>query len=204
MNARNQRPPLFICLIIALLLTGCAGQKSLVVLLPENGKSSGEVTVVNSSGSQILNQPWQAVEISGGDAKPSAPVTMDEAAVQSVFAEVLTAMPAPPVHYTLYFKQNTVELTPESEHLLPEILKAFNKRYPAQLSVIGHTDTMGTDGYNYRLGLQRAETVTNMFRSLGAAPATIETSSHGKTDLLLQTGDQVPEQCNRRVEVTIR
>lgn len=204
MNACIKRLPYFLCLILVLLLTGCAGQKSLVVLLPEDGKSSGEVTVANSRGSQVLNQPWQAVEITGGNAMPAAPVTMDESAVQGIFTEVLTAMPSPPVHYLLYFKQNTAELTHDSQLLLPEIIKAVKKRHPAQLSVIGHTDTMGTDEYNYQLGLLRANTVTGLLKSLGAVPAIIETSSHGKTDLLVKTRDQTAEPCNRRVEVTIR
>jgi outer membrane protein OmpA-like peptidoglycan-associated protein len=113
-------------------------------------------------------------------------------------------MSAPPVHYILYFRQNTAVLTPDSELLLPEVLKAVNKRHPAQLAVIGHTDTTGTEDYNYKLGLLRAKTVTEQLKSLGAAPAIIETSSHGKTDLLVKTGDQTAEQRNRRVEITIR
>lgn len=203
MNGCNRRLAHFFCLIVALFLTGCAGQKSLVVLLPEDGKPTGEVAVITSGGSQVLDHPWQAVEITDGNA-PAAPMKMDESAVKGEFAEVLTAMPAPPVHFTLYFRQNTAMLTADSQLLLPEILKAVNKRYPAQLSVIGHTDTMGTEEYNYRLGLLRAKTVTDLLKSLGAAPAIIETSSHGKTDLLVKTGDQTPEQRNRRVEVTIR
>jgi outer membrane protein OmpA-like peptidoglycan-associated protein len=196
--------PLFFYLVIVLLLAGCAGEKSLVVLLPEDGKATGEVTVVNSHGSQVLNKPWQSVEIPGGDAQPTVPAAMDEKAVHGVFAEVLTAMPAPAVHYILYFKQNSTILTPNSQLLLPEVLKAVNKRNPAQLSVVGHTDTMGTAEYNYQLGLCRAKTVTSLLKSLGAAPAIIETSSHGKADLLIKTGDQTAEKRNRRVEITIR
>jgi outer membrane protein OmpA-like peptidoglycan-associated protein len=129
---------------------------------------------------------------------------MDEKVIKEVFAEVVAAMPAPPVRYTLYFRQNTAVLTKDSQLLLPEIIKAINKRRPAQLSVIGHTDTMGTEEYNYHLGLLRANTVTDLLKSLGAAPAIIEASSHGKADLIVKTGDQVAEQRNRRVEVTIR
>jgi outer membrane protein OmpA-like peptidoglycan-associated protein len=204
MNAGNRRLLHFFCFIVLFLLTGCAGQKSLVVLLPEDGKPSGEVTVETPGGSVVLSHPWQAVEISGGNVQPAAPVTMEEPAVKEVFAEVVAAMPAPPVRYTLYFRQNTAVLTKDSQRLLPEIIKAINKRRPAQLSVIGHTDTMGTEEYNYQLGLLRANTVTNLLKSLGAAPAIIEASSHGKTDLIVKTGDQVAEQRNRRVEVTIR
>jgi outer membrane protein OmpA-like peptidoglycan-associated protein len=218
-NAGNRHLAHFFYLVITLLLTACPGQKSLVVpstqdrkatqnslvvLLPEDDKDTGEVTVVNSHGSQLLNKPWQSLEIPAVDKQPTIPAVMGETAVHGVFAEVLTAMPAPAVHYILYFSQNTVMLTPNSKLLLPVIIKAIDKRHPAQLSVIGHTDTMGTTDYNYQLGLLRAKTLASLLKSLGAAPASIETSSHGKTDLLVKTGDQIPEQRNRRVEITIR
>ncbi len=197
------RPHLFF-LIFVLVSAGCAGPKSIIVLLPEEGKAPGEVTVTTASGSQVLSKPWQAVEISGGETRPSAPAVIDKAAVQGIFAEAQAAMPAAPICYMLYFKHDTAVLTPDSERPLPEIIKAIKTRYPAELSVIGHTDTMGTVEYNYKLGLLRANTVTAQLKSLGAAPATIETSSHGKGDLLVKTADQVSDQRNRRVEVTIR
>ncbi|HEX9024361.1 MAG TPA: OmpA family protein [Geobacteraceae bacterium] len=197
------RPHLFF-LIIALFSAGCAGPKSLIVLLPEEGKGPGEVIVTTAGGSQVLNQPWQAVEVSGGKARPAAPTVMEKGAVQGIFAEAQAVTPASPVCYMLYFRHDTAVLTPDSERLLPEIIKAIKARNPAELSVIGHTDTMGTVEYNYKLGLLRANTVTALLKSLGAAPVTIETYSHGKGDLLVKTADQVSDPRNRRVEVTIR
>ena len=190
--------------MVSLLPAGCAGPKSLVVLLPQDGRVSGEVTVENAHGSQVLKQSWQAAEISGVDARPASPVVMDETAVQGIFGEVLSAMPLPAVHYILYFRLDSAELMPESQFLLPEILKAINARKPAELSVVGHTDTMGSAEYNYRLGFLRARTVPGLLSALGAAPAIIETLSRGKSDLLVKTADKTPEPRNRRAEVTIR
>jgi outer membrane protein OmpA-like peptidoglycan-associated protein len=192
------------CLLIAVLLAGCAGQKSLVVLLPENGKSTGEVVVVNSHGSQVLNQPWQAVEISGKTSRPAAPVVLAESKVQGVFGKILSAMPKPAAHYMLFFKLDSAELVPDSRPVLPEILKAINERQPAELTVVGHTDTVESAEYNYQLGLMRAKETVVMLKALGAAPAIVVTSSRGKTDLLIKTGDQVLEPRNRRAEVTVR
>jgi outer membrane protein OmpA-like peptidoglycan-associated protein len=204
MNACNRRLFVGFCLMVSLLPAGCAGQKSLVVLLPVDGKVSGEVTVENGHGSQVLKQSWQAVEITGAGERPVTPVMMGETAVQRIFGEVLSAMPLPAAHYTLYFRLDSAELMPESQLLLPEILKGVNARKPAELSVVGHTDTMGSIEYNYRLGLLRARAVPDLLGSLGAAPAIIETLSRGKSDLLVKTGDQIPEPRNRRAEVTIR
>ena len=195
-------------LFFLLLLSGCAAQKSaqksVIVLLPEDGKVSGAVTVVTAHGSKVLNQSWQSVEIFGARGAPSDPVVLQEKAVQEAFAPVLAAMPVPPVHYLLYFKLDSGELLPDSRLLLPEIAEVIRKRQPAQLSVVGHTDTVGSMEYNYRLGLKRAAAVCAELAVLGAAPASIETSSRGKADPQVPTPDQFPEPRNRRAEVTIR
>lgn len=199
---RNLLP--FFCFFVSVLLSGCAAQKSVIVLLPEDGKVSGEVTVVNAQGSQVLSQSWHSVEIAGSHGRPASPIVLDETTVQGVFGGVMSAMPLPPAHFLLYFHQGTTELRPDSQLLLPAIVKAIKERHPAQLSVVGHTDTMGTAEFNYQLGLLRATSVSELLASHGATPASIETSSRGNTDLLVKTGDQTPEPRNRRADVTIR
>ena len=93
--------PLF-CFFVSVLLSGCAAQRSVIVLLPEDGKVSGEVTVVNAQGSQVLNRSWQSVEIAGSQGQPANPVILDKPTVEGVFGGVISAMPLPPVHYMLY------------------------------------------------------------------------------------------------------
>jgi outer membrane protein OmpA-like peptidoglycan-associated protein len=129
---------------------------------------------------------------------------VDKTTVQGVFGGVMSTMPLPPVHYLLYFKRDSAELLADSHLLLPVIAKAIKERNPAQLSIVGHTDTMGTFEYNQRLGLLRARTIAELLASHGASPARIETSSRGSTDLLVKTPDQTLEPRNRRAEVTIQ
>lgn len=203
-HAAMQILPLVACLVVAELLTGCSGPKSYVVLLPVDGKVSGAVEVSNAHGSQLLNQSWQATEVSGTDTAPSKPVVQDKAAVQSVIGSALTAMPLPPVRFILYFETKTAKLTPDSRRMLPEILKAVRDRNPAELSVVGHTDTVGSPKCNYRLGVLRANTVIALLTQLGAKPYLVEVDSHGEADLLVKTPDNTPEPRNRRIEVTIR
>ena len=198
------RTAVFLWLALAVFLSGCSGQKNLVVLIPEDGKTSGEVTVSNPRGSQVLRQSWEATEISAAGGQPSAPVVMDEAEVRRIFAGAFSAMPLSPAKYVLYFDQNTTSLVPDSNALIPGIIEAINSRQPSELSVIGHTDSVGPPEGNYQLGLQRAVVVTDLLKSLGAAPAIIETNSHGEGNPLVTTGDETPEPQNRRVEVIVR
>jgi outer membrane protein OmpA-like peptidoglycan-associated protein len=197
-----------LCLFVALYLPGCSSQKSVIVLLPEAGKASGVVSVTTDSGSQLLNQSWQSVEITGSRGGLSDSVVMDAAAVRDVFGSLQAGMPTPPVHYLLYFKMGSAELLPESRHLLPDIIAVIKKRSPVQLSVVGHADSVGSIAYNQRLGMQRAAAVVESLGELlgeqGGAPARVESSSRGKSDLLVKTPDMTPEPRNRRAEVTIR
>lgn len=199
---RNLLP--LLCLFVSVFLSGCAAQKSVIVLLPEDGKVSGKVMVENAQGSQLLSRSWQSVEIAGSQGRPARPVVLDESTVQSVFGGVMADMPLPPVHFLLYFKLDSAELLPDSKLLLPAIAKAIRERHPAQLSIVGHTDTVDSTKYNYRLGLLRATAVSRLLVSHGADPSSIETSSRGKSDLLVKTPDQTLEPRNRRAEVTVR
>jgi outer membrane protein OmpA-like peptidoglycan-associated protein len=203
-GAHYRRLVPFFCFLVSVLLSGCAAQKSVIVLLPEAGRVSGEVTVVNAQGSQLLNRSWQSVEIEGSQGRPGDPIVLDQTTVQGEFGRVMSAMPLPPVHYLLYFKLGSVELMPDSRLLLPAIARVIKERHPAQLSVVGHTDTVESAQYNYQLGLLRARAVTALIAAHGAAPASIETSSRGKSDLLVKTPDQTLEPRNRRAVVTIQ
>lgn len=189
----------------ALMLGGCAArQKSVVVLLPEETNASAEVEVTNKRGTATLSQPYQASEIGSPDRPPGAPKTMDEASVQRLFGDALAAMPAPPVRFQLYFESDSTDLTAESRELLHGILETIASRSPAEVAVVGHTDTMGPSDRNHGLGLERATAVAALLKTLGVAAATIDTSSHGDADLLVPTEDEVDEPRNRRVEVTVR
>ena len=204
MAAAPLRAGHWVLLVGALALDGCAArQKSVVVLLPEEG-SSAEVKVTNRRGTEVLNRPYQSTEVASPDKKPRVPVTLDDAKVQRLFGQALAAMPSPPVRFLLYFESDSTELTEESRDLLPQILDTIAERSPAEVAVIGHTDTMGAPERNYGLGMERAVAVADLLKSLGVAPPSLDTSSHGDSDLLVPTADEVDEPRNRRVEVTVR
>lgn len=179
-------------------------QASVVVLLPSEGPSSGQVEVANQAGSQVLSRPWQATEVAGPGAAPTPPRYLDEASAQRIFGDALSLLPPGPARFLLYFEHDSPNLTAESEARLPELLATVRQRAPAYVSVVGHTDTVGAPDRNYRLGLQRAEATADRLRALGAAPAALEVASHGEAAPLVATDDEVPEPRNRRVEVTVR
>jgi outer membrane protein OmpA-like peptidoglycan-associated protein len=63
---------------------------------------------------------------------------------------------------------------------------------------------MGEAKQNVALGLKRATMVRSILIQAGLPPTTIDVTSHGEGDLLVQTRNNVPEPRNRRVEITVR
>ena len=70
-----------------------------------------------------------------------------------------------------------------------------------QLTVIGHTDTVGSDAYNIRLSRRRAESVAARLERDGIPSSDIQIVAKGKRDLLVPTADGVREPQNRRVQI---
>jgi outer membrane protein OmpA-like peptidoglycan-associated protein len=181
-----------------------AVDRVVVVLLPDEAGRSGVVAVSTSGGTQEIDRPSTAVRVLAPGEAPSAPTAMSEADVQRLFGRALAALPAAPARFLLYFREGSDDLVPASRAALSDVMRVIRERRAVEVSVIGHTDTVADRDFNYRLGLRRAEKVGQLLRDVGVDPAIMELRSHGKDDLLVQTGDGVAEARNRRVEVTIR
>ncbi|MXO60590.1 OmpA family protein [Altererythrobacter salegens] len=77
-------------------------------------------------------------------------------------------------------------------------------QYPNSLvDVYGHTDTVGSSSSNQALSERRAQSVANYLTSRGVAASRIRWQGFGETQLKVQTGDNVNEPLNRRVEIKV-
>jgi outer membrane protein OmpA-like peptidoglycan-associated protein len=135
---------------------------------------------------------------------PGQVVEIGESEVQRLFGAALAAQPPAPVHFILYFRFDSEELTDESRALVTKVLQAV-KTYPApRVNVSGHTDTTGSIESNVELGLRRANMVRGLLITAGLDADAIDATSHGEATLLVSTADEVIEPRNRRVEITVR
>jgi outer membrane protein OmpA-like peptidoglycan-associated protein len=174
-----------------------------VVLLPEADGTVGRATVSNPSGSVELTTPRASTRVSPGLA-PEPVVVMSEAEVKRLFGAALAAQPPAPARFILYFQFDSDELTDASRKLVSQVQQSV-KTYPApQVTVIGHTDTVGTATANVGLGLRRATVVRTRLIEAGLDASAINVTSHGEATPLVPTGDGVSEPKNRRVDITVR
>jgi outer membrane protein OmpA-like peptidoglycan-associated protein len=194
---------LLLCLLTLLSLASCAN-KNVVVLLPGPDGKAGQILVSNKGGAQLLAEPKQASAIQSQTVSPSTPFPMTDEKIRATYGEALTALPPSPIHFILYFKTGSTELTEESRKLLDEVLSTTLSRKSTDVSVVGHTDRVGTREDNFKLALGRAELVKQILVSQGIDPDFIDVTSHGEDNPLVKTEDEVSEPRNRRVEVVVR
>jgi hypothetical protein len=200
------------CLAVLLLAASCATApkapppakaRGTFILLPDDQGKTGAITVSGAGGERLLSKPLEAVRVETGT-PPGESFVMTEKEVNYQVGPVRNALPPPPVQFILYFKHDAADLTDESRERMREVVRTIRERGAVDMSVVGHTDTVGDKDYNYRLSFKRAQAVAALLASEGVDPSILDIASHGKDNPLVPTGDQVPEPRNRRVEITVR
>jgi outer membrane protein OmpA-like peptidoglycan-associated protein len=182
------------------LLTGC--NKNLIVVIPDAADGHIGAVVVEANGNKaVLDTAYAAATPGSGALKPA---TSDAQQVKEVFGTALTAQPVAPKAYTLYFVNDSDQLTPDSQPAFEKIFVDVQQRKAPEIVVTGHTDTMGDLTYNDRLSLERAKAVSKLFVAHGFPAEAISVAGRGQRELLVSTADNVSEPRNRRVEITVR
>ena len=98
---------------------------------------------------------------------------------------------------TIHFAFNSAQLSEEARVILRK-QAAFIKQFPeVRFKVFGHTDLVGSAGFNQALGLRRANAAVAYLVSQGISKSRLEAVvSFGKTRPIIQT--TAPEMRNRR------
>jgi len=114
---------------------------------------------------------------------------------------VVAPAPAAPKSYLVFFDFNKSDLTSQAQQIVDQAAANAGPAHVTQLTVTGHTDTVGSDAYNMRLSRRRAESVAARLEKDGIPSSEIEIVAKGKRDLLVPTADGVREPQNRRVQI---
>ncbi|MFM0054873.1 OmpA family protein [Paraburkholderia phytofirmans] len=174
-----------------------------IILLPDPDGKVGAVVVHSATGEQTIDKAYAGVDVTKGG---SIELTVDsQSTVQARYGELLAARPPRPMTFTIFFLfDSATELAPESAATVQK-LKTVLATWPApQLVVVGHTDLAGSQEFNDRLSMQRAQTVAAFLIKQGIPAQRIETAARGKREPLVPTADGVPHRMNRRAVITIQ
>ncbi|HXQ65316.1 MAG TPA: OmpA family protein [Alphaproteobacteria bacterium] len=115
-----------------------------------------------------------------------------------------TAMAPPARDFWVYFDFNRYNVRADAARILDGVLDSIRQLGSPRVMLTGHTDTVGSIPYNQRLSEERARAAKNYLAQHGVPAASITTIGKGKTDLRVQTPDQVREQENRNVHIELQ
>ena len=174
-----------------------------VILLPDEDGTVGSLLVSSEGAEQSLDTAYSTVKANENGALAAG--TTSAAEVEAEFGSLLAATPAAPRSFTVTFESGSADtLTSDSLEQVAEIRDYLSTLPAAEITVIGHTDRVGSLEDNDALSRQRARSVKRLIQSAGIDAADIEVSGRGEREPLVSTADGVAEPRNRRVEIRIR
>ena len=117
-----------------------------------------------------------------------------------------TAPPAAvaPPSFLVFFDWDRSNLSAQALNTVQQAATTFKTRSSARITATGHTDTSGSEQYNMALSLRRANAVKAALVKEGVPDGAISVVGRGEQGLLVQTGDNVREPQNRRVEILVQ
>ena len=108
-----------------------------------------------------------------------------------------------PSNYVVLFDTGSSALSNQATSTIQQAATSYRSLSGANVTVAGHTDTVGNPDYNMALSRRRANAVTSALVSAGVPRPAIISIGYGETNLPQPTADQVPEQRNRSVQIAV-
>jgi len=103
----------------------------------------------------------------------------------------------------VFFDFDKWDLRPESSVELDRVVKLMMENPGIEIEMSAHTDSYGSDEYNFKLSDDRARSCTEYILSKGIATTRIKSQGYGETKPVAPNDTPENRQMNRRVEFTI-
>lgn len=103
----------------------------------------------------------------------------------------------------VFFDFDKWDLRAESHLELDRVVKLMNENPAIVIEMSAHTDSRGSDDYNFKLSDNRARSVMEYILSRGIDPSRITSKGYGETKPVVENDTDENRQLNRRVEFTI-
>ena len=177
----------------------------LVVSLPaqaQNGPSADQIINSLRPTGNLIQGGTRGIRVGPPPAQATAPAATQVATSRPVATQPATQ--APSINLTINFETGSAALTPQAIHTLDQLGLALASKDLAayRFRIEGHTDTVGSRGYNMTLSEKRAMAVVDyVAKKYGVDPARLQPVGMGEDGLLVPTPDQTAEPRNRRVQV---
>jgi outer membrane protein OmpA-like peptidoglycan-associated protein len=101
------------------------------------------------------------------------------------------------------FEFNSANLDEKSQQYLNDLSKALLDNPQLKIKLVGHTDNIGSDKFNLRLSIYRAEVIKEFISKKGVEISRILIDGKGMREPLNANKNEQERASNRRVELTI-
>lgn len=166
--------------------------------------SSNRLSAASSSASRPGRGPWRAGAPLAFLASLVSPATGLAVALAGAAAQALAAegaLETVRVRAVAHFGLGSDRLSPrDRDALLAEVAQLKDVTWKT-VTATGHTDSLGSDALNQRLGRQRADSVRRYLLARGLDPAMVRASSAASTAPVADNATAAGRALNRRAEV---
>lgn len=102
----------------------------------------------------------------------------------------------------ILFATNKADLNASAKNSLAELARVLNANNDCDVTIVGHTDSTGSDAINQPLSVNRAQSVETYLKSCGVQSRQIKSvQGLGSTSPVADNATEAGRQQNRRVEV---
>jgi len=108
------------------------------------------------------------------------------------------------VFENVFFDFDSFELKQESLSSLRRLHRFLQENSKVSILITGHTDNLGSDEYNLKLSLQRAQSVHNYLVKEGVNPNRITVAGKGFREPMVPNSNPDNQAKNRRITVTVQ
>jgi outer membrane protein OmpA-like peptidoglycan-associated protein len=102
------------------------------------------------------------------------------------------------------FASGQAALQPSLVATLERLAPVLAQHPQVAVDIIGHTDSIGSELFNLRLSIERAEAVMEHLRSRGIALLRLSADGRGEAEPVAYNGTEEGRAANRRVELILR
>ena len=102
----------------------------------------------------------------------------------------------------LYFDTNRAKIKPESYHFLDKLAELLVERDDYKVKIEGHTDSRGSDAFNYELSKNRADSVRDYLVRRGVSARQLTVEYYGERRPVASNVSEATRRLNRRVEMS--
>lgn len=157
------------------------------------GISGATINTIMAEVQVSIGSPEKVAEV---QAEPIQVATAPHLATRAM--ETIQIEPGP-----VNFESDSTRLAEGSQQYLRRLARvlADNQHLFDRVEVVGHTDQRGTDTYNDKLSLRRAETILSALVKAGVTKTQVDAVGKGKTELLTQSTAPSALARNRRVQL---